>query len=306
MTWIFRAAIIQGIQQLYFVGLWFWGSLMTAQTPTGLSNNGGLVLGKVPTVLVMAIPIAFCFWSLGVISFIGLPDYYRQSPDTIPSFYKSLLRRRVIPWFLLYVAVQNYFLTTNYGRSWSFLFASKALPGWSAFLLSAVFFVGIWAALLHALSRFSKAHPWVVPLFATGLGAPRWAQLLWGASGIGLYLPWAGTPVLSAILSRCLWLWLGVLDSVQGVGVGMVLLLTLTRQHVAATLVGAQVLGAGFTITARATAPHRVGPAEVFPDFSAGVMPGLGKPWFWACLILQLVMPIGFFKFFRKEQVSRP
>lgn len=128
MTWIFRAAIIQGIQQLYFVALWFCGSSITAQTPTSLAN-GVLVFNKVPTVLVIAIPAAFLLWSLAVILFIGLPDYYRQSPDTIPSFYKSLLRRHIILWFLFYVAVQNYFLTTNYGRSWSFLFASKALPG---------------------------------------------------------------------------------------------------------------------------------------------------------------------------------
>jgi alpha-1,3-glucan synthase len=86
----------------------------------------------------------------------------------------------------------------------------------------------------------------------------------------------------------------------------MVLLLTLTRQHVAATLIAAQILGAGFTILARATAPHKIGPAEVFPDFSEGVLPGLAKPYFWVCLVLQLVLPIGFFKFFRKEQVSKP
>ena len=51
-----------------------------------------------------------------------------------------------------------------------------------------------------------------------GLGAPRWAQMLWGVSGIGLYVPWAGGPVASAIAGRGLWLWLGVLDAVQGVG----------------------------------------------------------------------------------------
>jgi len=130
--------------------------------------------------------------------------------------------------------------------------------------------------------------------------------MLWGVSGIGLYLPWAGTPLASAVLSRCLWLWLGLLDNIQGVGLGMVLLLTLTRQHVAATLMAAQVLGAGFTILARGTAPHKAGPDGVFPDFSEGAMPGLGKPWFWVCLAMQLVLPLGFFKFFRKEQVAKP
>jgi len=304
-TWIFRAAVIQGIQLLYQVALWFWGSLITAQNPTGLLNSS-FIANKVPTVLVITLPLALIFWALGIVSYLGLPDYYRQSPDTIPSFYKSLVRRHVIPWFFLYVAVQNYWLTTTYGRSWDFLFTTKAVPGYAVVLLCLGFFAALWAALLWAFSFFSRTHPWIVPLFAIGLGAPRWAQMLWGTSGIGLYLPWLGSPVASALVSRCLWLWLGVLDNIQGVGLGMVLLLTLTRQHVAATLLGAQVLGAVFTILARATAPHKIGPAEVFPDFSEGVMPGVAKPWFWVALVLQLILPVGFFKFFRKEQVSKP
>jgi len=227
-------------------------------------------------------------------------------PDTIPSFYMSLVRRHVIPWFFFYVIVQNYWLTTNYGRSWEFLFNSKVIPGPAALVLAIGFFAVFWSLLLWLFSFLSKTHPWIVPLFSIGLGAPRWAQMLWGTSGIGLYLPWLGTAVVSALGSRVLWLWLGLLDTVQGVGLGMVLLLTLTRQHVAATLIAAQVLGAVFTILARATAPHKVGPDGVFPDFSEGVLPGLSKPFFWVCLILQLILPIGFFKFFRKEQVSKP
>lgn len=37
----------------------------------------------------------------------------------------------------------------------------------------------------------------------------------------GTYLPWAGGPVASAVLSRCLWLWLGLLDLIQGVGMSL-------------------------------------------------------------------------------------
>ena len=306
MTWIFRAAIIQGIQQIYIIALWYWGSLMTATTnPTGLLN-GSFIANKVPTVLVITVPVAFIMWALGAISFIGMPDYYRQSPDTIPSFYMSLLRRHIVPWFFLYVIVQNYWLTTTYGRTWEFLFGTKALPAWSIVLLAFGFFVICWGILLWVFSYFSRTHPWIVPLFAIGLCAPRWAQMLWAAGGIGLYLPWLGSAALSALVSRCLWLWLGVLDAIQGVGLGMVLLLTLTRQHIAATLIAAQFLGASFTILARATAPHKSSPSEVFPDFSDGALPGLGKPFFWICLALQLILPIGFFKYFRKEQVAKP
>jgi hypothetical protein len=77
----------------------------------------------------------------------------------------------------------------------------------------------------------------------------------------------------------CLWLWLGVLDAVQGVGLyvdpdlasalnltfpsfrGMILLQTLSRLHVCATLAIAQMLGSVVVIIARATAPNRVSPS---------------------------------------------
>ena len=51
-----------------------------------------------------------------------------------------------------------------------------------------------------------------------GLGAPRWAQILWSTSTMGDYLPWAAGPIASGLAGRALWLWLGVLDAVQGVG----------------------------------------------------------------------------------------
>ncbi|KAJ4049008.1 hypothetical protein NW756_006221 [Fusarium oxysporum] len=302
-VWIFRAAIIQGIQQLYVVGLWYWGSLISSKT----SLVNGMVTSKTgPKTLVITIPIAVILWFLGVVSFVGLPDCYRQSPDKIPSFYMSLLRRHIVPWFLFSVAGQSYWLSAPYGRNWQFLFSAKAVTGWAVMLLILGFFVILWLIGLWIFSMFSKTHPWIVPLFAIGLGVPRWAQMLWGISGIGLYLPWVGGAVASAIVSRCLWLWLGVLDTIQGVGLGMVLLLTLTRQHVAATLIGAQILGSGFIILARATAPDKIGPGPVFPDLSEGIMPGIAQPWFWVALCLQLILPIGFFKFFRKEQVAKP
>jgi len=304
-TWIFRAAIIQGLQHVYIVGLWFWGSQISAQTPTGLIN-GAFIANKVPVILVITVPIAFILWALGVITFIGMPDYYRQSPDKIPSFYMSMLRRHIIPWFFLTVIIQNFFLSAPYGRNWEFLFYSRAVADWAIILLCVGFLIVLWCALLWVLAIYTKTHPWLVPMFAIGLGAPRWAQMLWGTSGIGLYLPWTGGVVASAIVSRCLWLWLGLLDTIQGVGLGMVLLLTLTRIHVAATLFGAQFLGACFTILARGVGPNKDGPGDVFPDFSQGALPGLSRPWFWIALGLQLMLPFGFFKFFRKEQVAKP
>jgi alpha-1,3-glucan synthase len=86
----------------------------------------------------------------------------------------------------------------------------------------------------------------------------------------------------------------------------MMLLQTLTRIHIAVSLVLAQVLGTVVTMIAKATAPNANGPGDVFPDFSAGVVQGLSKPWFWIALAAQLIIPLGFFKFFRKEQLSKP
>ena len=86
----------------------------------------------------------------------------------------------------------------------------------------------------------------------------------------------------------------------------MMLLQTLTRIHIAVTLVTAQILGTVITMIAKASAPDRDGPGDVFPDFSAGVMNAIDKPWFWIALVCQLLIPLGFFKFFRKEQLSKP
>ena len=122
---------------------------------------------------------------------------------------------------------------------------------------------------------------------------------------MGIYLPWAGNQVAGAIAGRSLWLWLGVLDQLQGVGFGMILLQTLTRFHIAFTLMAAQVLGSVATIAARASAPDAVGPGKVFPNFAVS-LDGVGWPYFWVCLGCQLVVCVGFFAFFRKEQLFKP
>lgn len=111
---------------------------------------------------------------------------------------------------------------------------------------------------------------------------------------------------MSALVGRALWLWLGLLDTIQGVGFGIILLQTLTRFHIVFTLVSLQVIGSVMTILARATASDKLGPGQVFPDFSRGFSAAEGFSWFWVGLICQLIIPIGFFMFFRKEQLSKP
>ena len=116
------------------------------------------------------------------------------------------------------VLVQNYWLSAPYGRNWLYLWSSQHVPAWQMAILVAVFFLGVWAASLYLFSILSSRHSWILPIFAIGLGAPRWCQMLWSTSNIGQYVPWAGGHAASAFAGRTLWLWLGVLDALQGVG----------------------------------------------------------------------------------------
>lgn len=301
--WITRALIVSGIAQVYSLGLWYWGATVSSEAQTMTKFIGE---SSVPLAVVICVPVAVFLWAIGVVLYVGLPDFYRQSPATIPGFYISLYRRKIVPWFFVMIIIQNYWLSAPYGRSWSFLFATQFIPNWGVFLMALGFFVVLWSIVLYGFSYFSDEHTWLLPIFAIGLCAPRWAQEMWGTSGIGWYLPWAGGPVGSAVLSRCLWLWLGLLDNIQGVGLGMMLLATLTRQHVLTVLIGAQVIGSAFTMIGRATSPNALSPNTTFPDFSQGLYPGVASPYFWVCLLMQLIIPVGFFKFFRKEQVAKP
>lgn len=310
-AWVYRACVIQGTQQAYVVALWYWGSILTKETASGLTST--LIPGGVSSVsnsivmTLITVPIAVFMWVAGLILFFGLPDYYRQAPGAVPSFYSSLARRKIILWFFVTVVIQNYWLSAPYGRNWGYLWSSAHAQPWQIALLCVLFFGGVWAAFLWIFGTLSKDHSWILPVFAIGLGAPRWCQMLWGTSNIGQYVPWAGGgKVAGALVGRSLWLWLGVLDSIQGVGFGMILLQTLTRIHIAFTLIAAQVLGSIATMVARATAPDKIGPGDVFPDFSGGIGDGLTKAWFWVCLIMQLIICVGFFMFFRKEQLSKP
>lgn len=156
------------------------------------------------------------------------------------------------------------------------------------------------------MSVYSKSHSWLLPIFAIGIFPARYCQIGWGVSGIGQYLPWTGSAVISALCGRSLWLWLGVLDSIQNVGFGQILLHTLTRFHIAFTLIVAQVLGSIATIVARGFGPSKIGPGPVFPDFSAGVSHGLQNGWFWVGLFAQMSINLVALFYFRKEQLSKP
>ena len=67
----------------------------------------------------ICLPIAVFLWVIGLIIFFGLPNYYRQTPGKVPSFYKSVFRRKIILWNFVVVIIQNWFLSAPYGRNWS-------------------------------------------------------------------------------------------------------------------------------------------------------------------------------------------
>ncbi|KIV87923.1 hypothetical protein, variant [Exophiala sideris] len=304
-TWILRASIIQGIQQLYVTGLWKAGSSLDRTSRDGTGNPASGLLTSNSTLTAITVPIAIILWAAGILLFICLPSYYRQRPGAIPSFYRALLRRKVVLWFFVTVCLQNYFLSTVYGRNWQYLFSSQHAPSWAVGLLLLLFFVGVWGFILYLLYIISKEHSWVPPILGVCLGAPRWCQELWAVSGIAAYVPWGGA-TCGALLGRTLWLWLGVLDEVQGIGLGMLLLQTLPRFHVAGTLVACQIIGSAANIVARASSPDRTGPGDVFPNFAINPDWGLTRAWFWIALICQMIICLGFLKFFRKEQLFKP
>ncbi|KAE8351049.1 hypothetical protein BDV28DRAFT_162594 [Aspergillus coremiiformis] len=302
--WVFRACLIQGTQQAYVIGLWCWGATLSRAVANGVTNvNGGIVNSWKMTAICM--PIAVVLWAIGLIVFFGLPNYYHQSPGKVPSFYQSVFRRKIVLWNFVVVIVQNFFLSAPYGRNWAFLWSSNHAKAWQVGMLVIVFFGIIWVAALCLFGYLSKRHSWILPVFACGLGAPRWAQIWWGVSGMGLFLPWAGNSVSGALASRSLWLWLGVLDALQGLGFGMILLQTLTRVHICFTLLASQVLGSIATIVARACAPNNIGPGPISPDVTAGAS-SVGNVWFWVALVFQLLICAGFLMFFRKEQLTKP
>ena len=71
----------------------------------------------------------------------------------------------------------------------------------------------------------------------------------------------------------------------------------------------AQIIGAICVMVARATAPNAIGPSTVFPnigtwDFSQGISGSpMAEPLFWIALICQIVIVLGYFWFYRKEQL---
>ena len=94
-SWVYRACVIQGTQQIYVVALWYWGSELTKAAQHSATGSSPAVASKA-AIIPIGILIACLMWAVGTVLFIGLPKYYRQAPGYIPSFYASLFKRRII------------------------------------------------------------------------------------------------------------------------------------------------------------------------------------------------------------------
>jgi alpha-1,3-glucan synthase len=94
-AWVYRACVIQGTQQIYVVALWYWGSQLAKISSKGstatslIETNPGLLTG-------IGVGICLVMWAVGFTLWAGLPNYYRQAPGSVPSFYRTLMRRKII------------------------------------------------------------------------------------------------------------------------------------------------------------------------------------------------------------------
>ncbi|KAF5383371.1 hypothetical protein D9757_008431 [Collybiopsis confluens] len=301
-VWVYRACIVQGSQQVWVAALWYWGFTLNDHSPSYVA----------PWWLTIIVwPLSMMCFLFAFLLYRGLPEFYRQTPPKVSHFLTTLFRRKLVIWFLISEVLRDYWLSGPYGLNWTYLW-SVNIPKLHILFLVLGFFIVVWGLCLVVLSHFSKTHTWLLPVFAVGLGAPRWCQMLWGTSSLATYVPW-GPHSSGPYLSISLWLWLAVLDAIQGVGLGMILLQTLSRLHVLATLSFSQILGSAVVMLARATSPDGVGPGSVFPNFGTwdpwtegwGNSPVV-QPVFWVALGCQLIIVVGYFWFYRREELSRP
>lgn len=93
-SWVYRACVIQGSQQIFAAGLWYWGHRLTTLSSQGLFDPTTVTTSAVTTAVTWSLGALFI--AVGVLLFMGLPEYYRQLPGRIPAFYKSLTRRKLV------------------------------------------------------------------------------------------------------------------------------------------------------------------------------------------------------------------
>jgi alpha-1,3-glucan synthase len=125
--------------------LWYWGASLNGKDPNAY---------VAPQYVLYAVwPLAAMSIGFAYLMFWGLPDYYRQIPPYVPNFYKTLLRRKLVLWFLVAEILRDYWLSGPYGRNWSYLWSNEQVPQWAIVIMIGIFFVGIWGLIMAVLIR---------------------------------------------------------------------------------------------------------------------------------------------------------
>merc|ERR1712032_1335195 len=70
-TWVFRACVVQGTQQLYVTVLWYWGAHLSSLSAHGKNPTG---FATSPYITAVTTPVAFLLAFIGIALFLGLPD----------------------------------------------------------------------------------------------------------------------------------------------------------------------------------------------------------------------------------------
>src|ERR1700685_4041724 len=81
-SWVYRACIVQGTQQIFAAGLWYWGHRLSIESAAGDLDPNNITT---PTVTVVTWCLSVLLLAIGVSLYTGLPEYYRQLPGRIPA-----------------------------------------------------------------------------------------------------------------------------------------------------------------------------------------------------------------------------
>lgn len=101
-VWILRACIVQGLQQIWISALWYWGYSLTGVDPNEYEPPRAIAY--------VVLPLSAFSLVFATLLFKGLPDYYRQIPPYVPNFFMTLVRRKLVIWFLISEVLRSYWL----------------------------------------------------------------------------------------------------------------------------------------------------------------------------------------------------
>ena len=97
-SWVYRASVIQGTQQILIAALFYWGRNATSNKQFATTTSTNLTANT--------LPISVLLWVIGIVLFLTLPPFYHQRAGKIPAFY-SALRHPVTAWFFVAVILHN-------------------------------------------------------------------------------------------------------------------------------------------------------------------------------------------------------